>query len=107
MTFSPPASPPVALFIEDLRGSAGAVGTQVSAADLPSVLRDAMDRVSVRPPWGGHPRVAIYGLLEARMSRADLVICGGLVEGTWPAAPSPEPSLPPPVLRALGGSDAR
>ena len=35
----------------------------------------------MRPPWGGHPRVAIYGLLEARMSRADLVICAGLNEG--------------------------
>ncbi len=71
-------------------------------ADLADVLREAMDRVAVRPPWGGHPRVAIYGLLEARMSRADLVICAGLTEGTWPAAPSPEPLLPPAVLRTLG-----
>lgn len=89
-------------WVEELRGAADEAGTRLAIKDLPAVLRDAMDRVSVRPPWGGHPRVAIYGLLEARMSRADLVICGGLVEGTWPAAPSPEPSLPPPVLRALG-----
>ena len=89
-------------WLEELRGAAEAAGTRLGIKDLPAVLRDAMDRVSVRPPWGGHPRVSIYGLLEARMSRADLVICGGLVEGTWPAAPSPEPSLPPPVLRALG-----
>jgi ATP-dependent helicase/nuclease subunit B len=73
------------------------------------MLRDAMDRVSVRPPWGGHPRIAIYGLLEARMARADLVICGGLVEGVWPASPAPDPLLPPTVLRALGvpGADFR
>ena len=89
-------------WIEELRGAADEAGTRLAVKDLPGVLRDAMDRASVRPPWGGHPRVSIYGLLEARMSRADLVICGGLVEGTWPAAPSPEPSLPPPVLRALG-----
>ena len=89
-------------WLEELRGAADQAGTRLAVKDLPGVLRDAMDRVSVRPPWGGHPRVAIYGLLEARMSRADLVICAGLVEGTWPAAPSPEPSLPPPVLRALG-----
>ncbi|WP_374589637.1 double-strand break repair protein AddB [Novosphingobium sp.] len=89
-------------WLEELRGAADQAGTRLAARDLPGVLRDAMDRVSVRPPWGGHPRVAIYGLLEARMSRADLVICAGLAEGTWPAAPSPEPSLPPPVLRALG-----
>ncbi|MGE8140574.1 double-strand break repair protein AddB [Novosphingobium sp. NPDC080210] len=89
-------------WLEELRIAADQARTRLAAKDLPGVLRDAMDRVSVRPPWGGHPRVAIYGLLEARMSRADLVICAGLAEGTWPAAPSPEPSLPPPVLRALG-----
>ncbi len=89
-------------WLVELRAAADAAGTRLAVQDLPAVLRDAMDRVPVRPPWGGHPRVAIYGLLEARMSRADLVICAGLTEGTWPAAPSPEPSLPPPVLRALG-----
>jgi ATP-dependent helicase/nuclease subunit B len=92
----------LAAWIEELREATAAVGTMLPPADLPRVLREAMNRVAVRPPWGGHPRVAIYGLLEARMSRADLVICAGLVEGTWPAAPSPEPLLPPAVLRALG-----
>ncbi|MFM5954856.1 MAG: PD-(D/E)XK nuclease family protein [Novosphingobium sp.] len=89
-------------WLEELRLAADEAGTRIEPRDLPAVLRDAMDRVSVRPSWGGHPRVAIYGLLEARMSRADLVICAGLTEGTWPAAPSPEPTLPPAVLRALG-----
>ena len=89
-------------WLEELRAAAGDVGLALTPPDLPRVLREAMDRVSVRPPWGGHPRVAIYGLLEARMSRADLVICAGLTEGSWPAAPSPEPLLPPAVLRALG-----
>ncbi len=77
--------------------------------ELPALLRDAMDEVAVRPPYGGHPRLAIYGLLEARMSRADLVICGGMTEGSWPAAPAADPLLAPPVLRALGipGADFR
>lgn len=96
-------------FVDDLRAASDAVGTVLAAEDLPAVLRDAMDRVAVRPPWGGHPRVAIYGLIEARMSRADLVICGGLIEGTWPGAPSPDALLAPAVLRALGvpGADFR
>ena len=89
-------------WLVELREAAAAIGTRLSPDDLPRVLRDAMDRVAVRPPWGGHPRVAIYGALEARMSRADLVICAGLTEGSWPASPSPEPLLPPAVLRALG-----
>jgi ATP-dependent helicase/nuclease subunit B len=96
-------------FVEDLREAAGAAGTLLDPREVHAVLRDAMDRVSVRPPWGGHPRVALYGLLEARMSRADLVICGGLVEGVWPASPAQDSLLPPAVLRALGvpGADFR
>lgn len=96
-------------FVEELREAARAAETRIDPRELHAVMRDAMDRVSVRPPWGGHPRIAIYGLLEARMTRADLVICGGLVEGVWPASPAPDSLLPPPVLRALGvpGADMR
>ncbi|MDD3798732.1 MAG: double-strand break repair protein AddB [Novosphingobium sp.] len=95
--------------VEDLRARAEEVGTVLEPLALPAVLRDAMDQVAVRPPYGGHPRVAIYGLLESRMSRAELVICGGLNEGSWPQPPGPDPLLPPAVLRALGvpGADFR
>ena len=95
--------------VEELREAASHSQTLLDPRDLHAALRDAMDRVSVRPPWGGHPRVAIYGLLEARMSRSDLVICGGMAEGVWPGNPSPDSLLPPPVLRALGvpGADFR
>ncbi len=102
----------LAQWVEDWSAAAGdaaLAGSAVDPAQVPALLRDALDQVAVRPPYGGHPRLAIYGLLEARMSRADLVICGGLVEGTWPAAPSSDPVLAPAVLRALGipGADFR
>ena len=99
----------LAMFIEQLREAAREAGNRLDPRELHAMLHDAIDRISVRPPWGGHPRVAIYGLLEARMVRADLVICGGLVEGVWPASPAPDPLLPPAVLRALGvpGADFR
>ncbi len=99
----------LAAFIEDLREAARETGTMLDPHDLPAMLRDVMDRIAVRPPWGGHPRVAIYGLIEARMSRADLVICGALHEGSWPASPAPDALLAPAVLRALGvpGADFR
>jgi len=99
----------LAAFVEELRLHARDVGTVLDPADLPAVLRDAMDRVAVRPPYGGHPRVAIYGLLESRMTRAELVICAGLNEGVWPATPATDPLLAPAVLRALGvpGADFR
>ena len=96
-------------FIEDWMLAAAQASANVAADQLPALLRDALDEVAVRPPWGGHPRLAIYGLLEARMSRADLVICGGMTEGVWPASPAPDPLLAPPVLRQLGipGADFR
>jgi len=99
----------LAAMIEELRLHARDVGTQLAPQDLPVVLRDRMDKIAVRPAWGGHPRVAIYGLLESRMNRADLVICGGLNEGTWPPVPPQDPLLAPAVLRALGvpGADFR
>ncbi|HUD27765.1 MAG TPA: PD-(D/E)XK nuclease family protein [Novosphingobium sp.] len=107
--WSGPDGRALSAFVEDLRGAAAAAGTLLDPREIHAVLRDAMDRVSVRPPWGGHPRVSVYGLLEARMSRADLVICGGLVEGVWPASPAQDSLLPPAVLRALGvpGADFR
>jgi ATP-dependent helicase/nuclease subunit B len=99
----------LAALVEDLRLQARVVGTVIDPSELPAVLREAMDRVAVRPPYGGHPRVALYGLLEARMTRAELVICAGLNEGSWPASPAPDPLLAPAVLRALGvpGADFR
>ncbi len=89
-------------FVEQWSEAAGEALMVLDPAELPALLRDAMDEVAVRPPYGGHPRLAIYGLLEARMSRADLVICGGMTEGSWPGAPAPDPLLAPPILRALG-----
>lgn len=99
----------LARFVEDLRMQARIVGTTLDRRDWHAVLRDAMEQVAVRPPYGGHPRVAIYGLLEARMARADLILCAGLNEGTWPQRSTTDPLLAPPVLRALGvpGADFR
>ena len=89
-------------FVEDLRHHASGTAISLAPADLSAALRDAMTEIAVRPPYGGHPRVAIYGLLESRMTRADLVICGGLNEGTWPGVPGADPVLAPALLRVLG-----
>lgn len=99
----------LAAFIEQWREAAQGSTLPVEPADLHALLSDALAEIAVRPPYGGHPRLAIYGLLEARMSRADLVICAGMTEGKWPASPAPDPLLAPPVLRALGipGADFR
>ncbi|WP_373489163.1 double-strand break repair protein AddB, partial [Blastomonas sp.] len=66
------------------------------------ILAMLLNEAVVRPPFGKHPRVAIYGLLEARLQSADLVICAGLNEGVWPQLPAPDPWLAPMVRKALG-----
>jgi ATP-dependent helicase/nuclease subunit B len=74
----------------------------VAPADFPAMLTDLLSGESVRPPYGGHPRLFIWGLLEARLQRADLMILGGLDEGRWPQQQSPDPWLAPGIRRMLG-----
>ncbi|WP_157216917.1 double-strand break repair protein AddB [Flavisphingomonas formosensis] len=69
---------------------------------LAPLLKGLMDEVAVRPPRGQHPRIFIWGLIEARLQHADLMILGGLNEGTWPALPSPDPWLAPRIRADLG-----
>jgi len=92
----------LAHMVEDLRLHAREVSTGAAASDLAGIVRDCMEEIAVRPPYGGHPRVAIYGLLESRLARADLVICAGLNEGSWPQAPGSDALLAPAILRTLG-----
>jgi ATP-dependent helicase/nuclease subunit B len=66
------------------------------------LLEQLLEGVDVRPPYGQHPRIFIWGLLEARLQSADLVILGGLNEGTWPALPTPDPWLAPRLRHELG-----
>ena len=63
---------------------------------LDALLAGAMVRTrrSLRGRAGGeHPRIFIWGLLEARLQGVDLAVLGGLVEGVWPAAADPGPWL--------------
>lgn len=71
-------------------------------SSIPAILTELLAGAVVRPPYGGHPRVAIYGLLEARMQQADSVICAGLNETTWPQIAQPDPWLAPAIRRHLG-----
>ncbi len=74
----------------------------VEPAEFPAMLGQLLVQASVRPPYGGHPRLFIWGLLEARLQRADRMILGGLDEGRWPATTQPDPWLAPGIRRLLG-----
>jgi ATP-dependent helicase/nuclease subunit B len=74
----------------------------VEAAGVAPLLRLLMDEVAIRPAQGGHARLAIYGLIEARLQSADVMVLGGLNEGTWPGIPAPDPWLAPRIRAELG-----
>lgn len=71
-------------------------------AGFVGMLGQILAAQAVRPPQGGHPRLQILGLLEARLQQSDLMILAGLNEGVWPGLPSPDPWLAPRIRQALG-----
>ncbi len=80
----------------------GALFGALDIAESPALIDALLADVAVRPGWGGHPRVAILGPVEAQLARADLMILAGLNENVWPAQPSPDPWLAPAIRAALG-----
>lgn len=78
-------------------------------AVLPGLLDAAMEGAVVRSrralrgrEGAEHPRVAILGLLEARLQSFDVLILGGLAEGVWPSATDPGPWMSRPMRKAVG-----
>jgi ATP-dependent helicase/nuclease subunit B len=57
---------------------------------------------SLRARYGLHPRLSIWGLLEARLQRADLTVLGGLNEGVWPAKAEADPWMSRTMAKRLG-----
>jgi ATP-dependent helicase/nuclease subunit B len=97
-----PSGRTAAELVEEIQASSPARSIDVAVDDAVPLLRQLLDGRSVRPPYGGHPRLSIWGLLEARLQRADLMVLGGLNEGVWPSLPSPDPWLAPKVRATLG-----
>ncbi len=79
------------------------------AATLPGLF-DALlagavvrSRRAVRGREGAeHPRIFIWGLLEARLQSAEVIVLGGLAEGVWPPSVDPGPWLSRPMRAAIG-----
>ena len=71
-------------------------------AEYARLLDQALAAESTRNYDTAWPDVMIWGTLEARVQGADLVILGGLNEGTWPETPAPDPWLNRPLRRQAG-----
>ncbi|HXG81119.1 MAG TPA: PD-(D/E)XK nuclease family protein [Sphingomicrobium sp.] len=81
--------------------SPDAAAIAISPEDVVPLLRSLLESLPVRRPYGGHPRIFIWGLLEARLQKADLMVLGGMNEGVWPALPAADPWLAPQIRRTL------
>lgn len=90
-----------ALFINELLQHS-ADFPALAGADYPALFEALLAGPVVRPTYGRHPRLFIWGLLEARLQHANLVVLGGLNEGIWPTSADSDPWLSRPMRREFG-----
>ena len=98
---SGPGGAPSGLWQQRAGIAAKLVMDRLSAESQTEILmpaRDYVDLISglmageeVRDRDAPHPGIMIWGTIEARVQGADLVILGGMNDGTWPQSPTPDP----------------
>lgn len=77
-------------------------GIVLATTYYPALLDTLMLGHVVRPRHNRHPRLHIWGPMEARLQHADTLILGGLNEGTWPPEPDASPWMSRPMMTAFG-----
>lgn len=90
-----------AAFVGELDQAAEALGA-IAPVAYPGLFEALLERPQVRPRYGRHPRVHVWGLLEARLQHADVAILAGLNEGTWPPETRVSPWMSRPMMAAFG-----
>jgi ATP-dependent helicase/nuclease subunit B len=89
-----------ALF-DELAASAAA-GMAFDAESYAYFFAAVAREVILRGPRRAHPRLKIFGLLEARLMAADVMLLGGLDETVWPPQARADAFLNRPMRAALG-----
>jgi len=90
-----------AKFLGELRAVADNV-PQLKPEYYVSIFGMLLKSNTVRPRFGTHPRLSILGQIEARLNCADVMILGGLNEGTWPKLPGGDPWMSRPMRKQFG-----
>ncbi len=88
-------------FVAELKDAGRDLGP-VTAGDYTALLETLMAGRFVRPRHGRHPRLHIWGLLEARLQQAHVMILGGLNENTWPTEAKASPWMSRPMMEKFG-----
>ena len=91
-----------ARFVAGVAEAASVLPPVAPPTHYPALLDALMEDHVVRPPFGRHPRLQIWGPLEARLQHADCMILGGLNEGVWPPAAAGDPWMSRPMRAAFG-----
>lgn len=81
---------------------AAALMGEIDPAHYPSILQTVLAGLVVRPRWGRHPRLSLWGPIEARLQRADVMILAGLNEGVWPPDAPADPWMSRPMRAKIG-----
>jgi len=68
-------------------------GLSFPPAEWPQLFDALMASETVRGGTFSHPRLAIWGGLEARLQPLDMVVLGGMNEGIWPQAAGYDPFM--------------
>ena len=74
----------------------------LAPADYAPFYRSLLAGRVARPRRPAHPRLFIWGPLEARLQQPDVVILGSLNEGVWPRPQEASPWLSRPMAAKLG-----
>ena len=69
------------------------MGCRLELEEYVRLLESVLAKIKVWSNECTHPDIMIWGTLEARMRRPDLLIAGRLNEGSWPAQVSSDPWL--------------
>ncbi len=90
-----------AAFVGEIIDTGEALG-EIQPSYYPALFETLLAGRVVRPRYGAHPRLFIWGLLEARLQRADLMILGGLNESGWPPDVEASPWMSRPMMVEFG-----
>ena len=78
---------------------------RIAAAEFADFAEALMQRMTAAPDIDEHPRIAIWGPLEARLQRRDRIILASLNEGAWPKPAAADAFLNRSLRRQLGLPD--
>ncbi len=92
----------LARFVRELTDSASEDVAVMEPRFYPAFFDSLLAGRVVRPSYGAHPRLSIWGPLEARLQHAEVMILGGLNEGVWPPEPQTDAWMSRPMRARFG-----